>query len=233
MKNALTLAALLLLAALPAHAQSTQMSLREIEPLFQEASAATGVDVRLLRVVGWIESRYKPRAVSYKDGKPCAYGIMQLIPSTAARYGVTDVYDARQSILGGARYLRDLLALFDGNVTLALAAYNAGEGNVIRYGRAVPPFRETRGYVASGLALLARTGPAPAYPLPPASKALPVGAPAALETAKVAPAPAPPPTTSFVRRPASPAAVEIAPAQAAPPSSMPVSFVRRAPSRLP
>ncbi|HEY0172534.1 MAG TPA: lytic transglycosylase domain-containing protein [Pyrinomonadaceae bacterium] len=232
MKYALTLAALLLFAAPPADAQSTQMSLRELEPIFQEASAETGVDVRLLRVVGWIESRYKPRALSYKNGKPCAYGLMQLIPATAARFGVTDIYDPRQNVLGGARYLRQLLKLFDGNVTLALAAYNAGEGNVIKYGRAVPPFRETRGYVASGLALLARTGPAPAFAPAPAPKPLPAGANTAVETAKVAAPPAPPPTTSFVRRPpaAAAAAAEVMPSSS---SVMPVSFVRRAPARLP
>jgi soluble lytic murein transglycosylase-like protein len=72
---------------------------------------------------------------------------MQLMPGTAARYGVTNPYDVAQSISGGTRYLKDLLKMFNGRIDLALAGYNAGEGAVIKYGYNVPPYDETRNYV--------------------------------------------------------------------------------------
>jgi soluble lytic murein transglycosylase-like protein len=72
---------------------------------------------------------------------------MQLMPGTAARYGVVNPYDPAQSIMGGTRYIADLLRLFGGRVDLALAGYNAGEGAVMKYGRRVPPYRETQNYV--------------------------------------------------------------------------------------
>jgi soluble lytic murein transglycosylase-like protein len=74
-------------------------------------------------------------------------GLMQLMPGTAARYGVSNPYDPAQSIMGGTRYLADLLRLFRGRVDLALAGYNAGEGAVMKYGNRVPPYRETQNYV--------------------------------------------------------------------------------------
>ena len=89
------------------------------------------------------ESGWDVRAVSPKG----AAGLMQLMPQTAERYGVRDRFDPRQNIDGGVRYLKDLLILFDGELNLALAAYNAGEGAVIRVGRAVPPYPESRQYV--------------------------------------------------------------------------------------
>src|SRR5437870_13729917 len=76
-----------------------------------------------------------------------AQGLMQLMPGTAARYGVTNPYDMAQSILGGTRYLKDLLKMFNGRVDLALAGYNAGENAVIKHGYTVPPYQETRNYV--------------------------------------------------------------------------------------
>jgi len=86
-----------------------------------------------------VESNYNPYAVSPKG----ALGIMQLIPATARRFGVLDVFDPVDNIEGGARYLKYLLELFNGDYPLALAAYNAGENAVTRYG-AVPPYPETR-----------------------------------------------------------------------------------------
>ena len=73
--------------------------------------------------------------------------MMQLMPGTAARYGVTKPYDAAQSIMGGTRYLKDLLTMFNGRVDLALAGYNAGEGAVMKFGNNIPPYEETRNYV--------------------------------------------------------------------------------------
>lgn len=103
----------------------------------------TGVEAGLLNAVIAVESAYNPRAVSPKG----AAGLMQLMPDTARRYGVTDRFDPDQNLLGGALYLRDLIARFDNQLELALAAYNAGEGAVERHGRRVPPFAETRRYV--------------------------------------------------------------------------------------
>lgn len=89
------------------------------------------------------ESAFKKRARSYKG----ASGLMQLMPATARRFGVTKIYDPKQNIYAGVRYMRWLLNKFNGDVVLALAGYNAGEGAVMKYGWQVPPYRETREYV--------------------------------------------------------------------------------------
>jgi soluble lytic murein transglycosylase-like protein len=89
------------------------------------------------------ESSFKRGAISPKGAR----GLMQLMPATAARFGVTNMFDPRQNIEGGTRYLRFLMDAFDGDIALTLAGYNAGEGAVLKYGRRVPPYRETQEYV--------------------------------------------------------------------------------------
>jgi len=103
---------------------------------------ALSLDPALIEAVIQAESAFDPHAVSHKG----AVGLMQLMPATAARYGVSDRRDPIQNIIGGARYLRDLLDEFR-DIPLALAAYNAGENAVRRYGNSVPPYRETQTYV--------------------------------------------------------------------------------------
>jgi hypothetical protein len=115
----------------------------------EDAAAHHGVSAALVRAVIQVESEWDALAVSSKGAR----GLMQLMPFTATRFGVADSFDARQNIFGGVRYLRLLLDLFQGDVDLALAGYNAGENAVLRYG-GVPPFKETRGYVQKIQALL-------------------------------------------------------------------------------
>lgn len=122
-------------------------------PLVERAAEAHGLDPWLLDAVIQAESSYNPQAVSHKG----AMGLMQLMPGTAERYGVRDPYDPEQNIFGGARYLRDLMGMFGSDVRLAVAAYNAGEGNVMKYGNQVPPFTETQGYVSKVLGFYRRT----------------------------------------------------------------------------
>ena len=111
--------------------------------IVDKAAHAYGLDSALLHAVISVESRYNSKAVSKKG----AIGLMQLMPETAHRYGVTDSFDPAQNINAGAMYLRDLLKLFNKDVRLALAAYNAGENMVVKYGYRIPPIRETREYV--------------------------------------------------------------------------------------
>jgi soluble lytic murein transglycosylase-like protein len=107
------------------------------------ASRSYGVDQSLVHAVIQAESGYNPVAVSRKG----ATGLMQLMPDTAKRYGVGNALDPVQNIHGGVKYLKDLLAMFNGNVQLALAGYNAGENAVIRAGNRIPPYPETVAYV--------------------------------------------------------------------------------------
>jgi soluble lytic murein transglycosylase-like protein len=120
------------------------------------AAQETRVDPALIHAVISVESGYNPSARSSAG----AVGLMQLMPGTAKRYGVKDRFDPAQNIRGGARYLRDLQALFGDNLPLVLAAYNAGEEAVIRYGRRIPPYRETAAYVPKVLAYYRRFRPA-------------------------------------------------------------------------
>jgi soluble lytic murein transglycosylase-like protein len=110
----------------------------------QDAAATHGVDPRLVAAIARRESAFNPNAVS----RVGACGVMQLMPATARFLGVTNVFDARQNIFGGTRYLRTLLDTFNGDLDLALAAYNAGPGAVAKY-RGIPPYRETQAYVAA------------------------------------------------------------------------------------
>jgi len=112
-------------------------------PIIDTASRAYGVDKNLVHAVISAESAYNPVALS----KAGAMGLMQLMPQTARRYGVKNIYDPSENIHGGVRYLKDLLVMFNGNVELAVAAYNAGENAVIRAGNKIPPYAETVHYV--------------------------------------------------------------------------------------
>jgi soluble lytic murein transglycosylase-like protein len=112
-------------------------------PLIEEIAKQTRLYPELLHAVVRAESAYNPNAVSHAG----AVGLMQLMPATARRYGVIDSRDPRANLEGGARYLRDLLTRYRNNLKLALAAYNAGENAVKRYGNKIPPFPETQTYV--------------------------------------------------------------------------------------
>ena len=107
------------------------------------AAQETKVDPALIHAVISVESGYNPSARSHAG----AVGLMQLMPQTAKRYGVTDRLDPAQNIRGGARYLRDLKTMFNNNLHLVIAAYNAGEEAVMKYGNRIPPYRETIAYV--------------------------------------------------------------------------------------
>lgn len=114
-----------------------------VDAIVRDAGTRYGVDPCFITAVMGAESGYRRYAVSPKG----ASGYMQLMPDTARRFGVSDLFDTRQNIFAGAQYLRFLLDRFGGSIELALAGYNAGEGAVERYGRTVPPFNETRNYV--------------------------------------------------------------------------------------
>jgi soluble lytic murein transglycosylase-like protein len=113
------------------------------EPLIREHASQQGIRADLVRAVIQVESAFNPRAVSPKG----AMGLMQLMPSTAAQFGVIDPFNPSENIRAGVSYLRQLLNRYDQNEQLALAAYNAGPGAVDKYGNRIPPYKETQNYV--------------------------------------------------------------------------------------
>ncbi len=122
---------------------------RRHDALLVAAAKRHGLDPLLLHALVAVESGYDARARSPKG----ALGLMQLMPETARRYRVRDLLDPAQNVAGGTAYLRDLLERFEGELPLALAAYNAGEAAVLRHGRRIPPYAETRDYVPRVIAL--------------------------------------------------------------------------------
>ncbi|HZE63855.1 MAG TPA: lytic transglycosylase domain-containing protein [Pyrinomonadaceae bacterium] len=114
-----------------------------IDSYIVESGHRNAVDPLLLYAIMHQESTFKTRAMSNKGAR----GLMQLMPGTALRFGVSSIWDPRQNIEGGARYMRFLLDQFEDDVQLALAGYNAGEGAVMKYGNRIPPYSETQEYV--------------------------------------------------------------------------------------
>jgi soluble lytic murein transglycosylase-like protein len=116
---------------------------QQYNAVVEQVAKRFGIEAALLHAVIEVESGYDPKAVSKRG----AAGLMQLMPETAKRYGVEDVFDPADNLRGGAQYLAELLNMFDHDLRLALAAYNAGENAVLKYGRQIPPYRETAAYV--------------------------------------------------------------------------------------
>jgi len=133
---------LLLAGSLAAAAAGGDYFKKKYDPFVKNASFRYGIDANLIHAVIQAESAYNRWAVSIKGAR----GLMQLIPETAAFYGVADVFDPEQNINGGVKYLRDLSALYGGRTDLILAAYNAGQNAVKKYG-GIPPYAETRAYI--------------------------------------------------------------------------------------
>lgn len=146
----------------PTPAQTTASPLTDLPTVIARLATGHGVDPRLVEAVVRVESGGNPRAVSSKGAR----GLMQLMPARAAALGVGDVFDPIANLVGGIRHLRELLLRYQGDVALALAAYNAGEGAVEAYG-GIPPYGETQEYVRKVLALYRATTPGNALgPLP-------------------------------------------------------------------
>jgi len=121
----------------------TEADIRRYSGIVEVAASAHGVEPALVQAVITAESGFNPNALSRKG----ASGLMQLMPDTARRYGVRNIFDPVENVHGGVRYLKDLLAMFNGDMRLALAGYNAGENAVIRAGNRIPPYQETQNYV--------------------------------------------------------------------------------------
>ncbi len=148
------------------------------------AASRYGVDAELISSVMEVESNFNSKAISTKNAR----GLMQLLPETAARLGVKDIFDPKENIDAGTRYLHDLLQLYKNDLTLALAAYNAGPDNVQKYGN-VPPFRETVSYVKNVKRKYQKNKSTPTTKTttPPASSTAPNAAPATPSASPTAP----------------------------------------------
>lgn len=131
----------------------------DLEGIFQEAADTYGISANLLKAVAKAESDFDPNCTSSAG----AMGIMQLMPETAKSLGVTDAYDVYQNIMAGAKYLSENLDIFNGNTSLALAAYNAGRGAVKKY-NGIPPYNETQNYVKKIMGYLNGTIDTPTIP---------------------------------------------------------------------
>ena len=136
----------------PSKWMPAQADVQRFASVIETAARTHGVEPALVHAVITAESGYNPRAYS----KAGATGLMQLMPATAARYGVRNIWDPVENIQGGVRYLKDLIAMFNGNLELAVAAYNAGENAVIRHGHRIPPYAETVHYVPKVLGFYKR-----------------------------------------------------------------------------
>ena len=121
---------------------------RKIKKLLKETAKKFGLDYRLLLAIAKVESNFNHASKSNKG----AIGIMQLMPQTAKRFGISNPYNIKQNIYGAAKYLKYLLKMFNNNIILATAAYNAGENKVLKY-KGIPPYRETRLYVNKVISL--------------------------------------------------------------------------------
>ncbi len=128
---------------------STLGRIEKFEPIIEEAAERYGIDKNLIKSVIFTESAANPKAISKANAK----GLMQLIDSTASDMGVNNVWDPRENIHGGTRYLAEMLKKYNGDKKLALSAYNAGPGNVDKY-NGIPPFKETQNYVTRVLGYL-------------------------------------------------------------------------------
>ena len=129
--------------AQPHAAQAGQKYPQRFTELIDQVAAQYGIEAALLHAVITVESGYNPAARSRRG----AAGLMQLMPDTAKRFGVSNVFDPAENVRGGAQYLVELLKLFNNDLRLALAAYNAGEKAVIKYRKRIPPYPETVAYV--------------------------------------------------------------------------------------
>jgi len=145
-----------------ARGRAARLPVTEFDPFIESVAEEFGLSVELIKSVALVESGFDPGALSPKG----AQGLMQLMPGTAAQYGVRDAFDPRENLRAGARHLRSLLDEFDGDLTLALAAYNAGSGAVRRHG-GVPAYPETRAYVRKVRASMGRESRARIPPPPP------------------------------------------------------------------
>ena len=137
--------------------------------LIQAAADRYSVDADLITSVIAVESNFDPKAISRRNAR----GLMQLLPKTAQRLGVHNIFDPNENIDAGTRYLRDLLALYRNDLALTLAAYNAGPERVQQYGRRIPPFRETQSYVQRVRRAYAQRKSAPSVVKPPAQATTP------------------------------------------------------------